>query len=145
MLCSLILFSCSDKKTDETIDLKSLSGEDKNQLTEIDKQENLSPDASDETVKGIDSEEIKDHIGEIVTVNDIVTGVHITEKVAYLNFGNRFPKNDFSGVVFESKFELFGDLHVFNNKRVEITGNVSIFRNKPQIILNSPEQIKIIK
>ncbi|HRI83847.1 MAG TPA: hypothetical protein PK536_00215 [Ignavibacteria bacterium] len=114
-------------------------------MTEIDKQENLSPDASDETVKGIDSEEIKDHIGEIVTVNDIVTGVHITEKVAYLNFGNRFPKNDFSGVVFESKFELFGDLHVFNNKRVEITGNVSIFRNKPQIILNSPEQIKIIK
>ncbi|MBK8981723.1 MAG: hypothetical protein IPM38_05220 [Ignavibacteria bacterium] len=146
MFFSVILFSCSDNKKDESIELKTFSGQNKNQIPDNDQQEELSSGATDESnLKGITAPEIKNHIGEIVTVNDIVTGVHVTEKVAYLNFGNKFPKNDFSGVVFAGKYELFGDLNVFNNKRVEITGNVSIFRNKPQIILNSPDQIKIIK
>jgi len=146
MFFTVILFSCSDKKKDESIELKTYSGQNKNQIPDNDQQEEFSSGATNENnLKGITAPEIKNHIGEIVTLNDIVTGVHVTEKVAYLNFGNKFPKNDFSGVVFAGKYELFGDLNIFNNERVEITGNVSLFRNKPQIILNSPDQIKIIK
>ncbi|MBK9331521.1 MAG: hypothetical protein IPM96_03710 [Ignavibacteria bacterium] len=146
MFFTVILFSCSDNRKDESIELKTFSSQNKNQLQDNFQQDEFSSDASDESnLKGITAPEIKNHIGEIVSVIDIVTGVHISEKVAYLNFGNKFPKNDFSGVIFAGKYELFGDLNIFNNKRVEITGNVSQFRNKPQIILNSPDQIKIIK
>lgn len=134
----------SDKQN-EQIKVKKFSSENsissENEIENEESNENI----SGKTGSTISSETVKDHLGEIVTVKGIVTDVHISEKVAYLNFGKKFPKNDFSGVVFAGKFNEFDDLEGFKDKLVEITGSVSVFRNKPQIILNSSDQIKIIK
>ena len=69
--------------------------------------------------------------------------VSVREKVAYLNFDAKYPNNTFTGVVFSSKFEVFGDLNRFKNKTVELKGVISTYNNKAQIILNSPMQLKI--
>ncbi|MCY7360575.1 MAG: hypothetical protein LH629_00690, partial [Ignavibacteria bacterium] len=75
----------------------------------------------------------------------LVADVYLTDKVAYLNFENKFPKNIFSCAIFENKFSLFGDLSKYKNRKVEVTGKITTYKNKPQVILTSKDQIKILK
>jgi hypothetical protein len=98
---------------------------------------NLVPD------KIISPVEAGSYIGKFVTIQGMVVEVTKRDKVAYLNFIEKFPENPFSAVVFSSKYELFGDLDKYENKYVEVTGIVSKFRDKPQIVLNEPGQIKV--
>ncbi len=93
----------------------------------------------------IPSKEAKDHIGDSVNVTGFVADVYLSDKVAYLNFGNKFPKNEFTCAIFSSKFPEFSDLTSYKGKFVTVTGKISIFKNKPQMILELPAQIKITK
>ena len=81
--------------------------------------------------------------GKTVTVKGFVADVYQSEKVAYLNFVEKFPKNPFTAVIFASKFSDFPDIIKYKNKDVEVTGRVSMYREKAQIILNSPKQIVV--
>ncbi|MBN8584433.1 MAG: hypothetical protein J0M37_05005 [Ignavibacteria bacterium] len=81
--------------------------------------------------------------GRTVTVKGFVADVYQSEKVAYLNFVEKFPKNPFTAVIFASKFSDFPDIINYKNKDVEVTGRVSMYREKAQIILNSPKQIVV--
>ncbi|MFZ1321560.1 MAG: hypothetical protein WAT71_08400 [Ignavibacteria bacterium] len=153
IVCLIFFSGCSDEnkndKQNEQIEVKKFSDKNsndlENEIPEEESGEEYDEDVSDNLDLTVSSEKVKDHIGKLVTVKGIISNVYVSEKVAYLNFGNKFPKNDFSGVVFAGKFSEFEDLESFKDKLVEITGSVSVFRNKPQIILNSPDQIKIIK
>ena len=86
----------------------------------------------------------KDYIGRVVTVKGFVTEVHKTEKVAYLNFVEKFPDNPFSGVIFASRFKDLGDITVYEGKNVALTGRVTVYKGKPQIIMDNKEQVKIL-
>jgi len=90
------------------------------------------------------SKEAGSHIGDYAKVKGYVADVNVREKVAYMNFDNKYPKHTFTAVVFKEKFEVFGDLNRFRNKNVEVEGKISTYNNKPQIILNSVKQIKIV-
>lgn len=81
--------------------------------------------------------------GRTVTVKGFVADVYQSEKVAYLNFVEKFPKNPFTAVIFASKFSDFPDIINYKNKDVEVTGRVSMYKEKAQIILNSPKQIVV--
>ncbi len=87
--------------------------------------------------------EAGEYIGKTVTVKGFVADVYQSEKVAYLNFVEKFPKNPFTAVIFASKFSDFQDIVKYRNKDVEVTGRVSMYKDKPQIILNSPNQIVV--
>jgi len=81
--------------------------------------------------------------GRVVTVKGFVADVYQSDKVAYLNFVEKFPNNPFTAVIFSSKFSDFPDIVKYKNKDVEVTGRVSKYKEKAQIILNSPKQIEI--
>ena len=83
------------------------------------------------------------YIGQNVTVKGYVADVHITKKVAYLNFDNKYPRNTFTGVIFARSFAIFDDIEKYNGKTVEISGEVTQYNGKPQIILESKDQIRI--
>ena len=74
-----------------------------------------------------------------------VTDVVIREKVAYLNFDKKYPKNSFSAVIFSEKFSEVGDLNIYKNKNVEVKGIISTYKGKSQIIISSKNQIKLSK
>ncbi len=93
----------------------------------------------------ISAVEASEYIGKVVTVKGFVADVYKTERVAYLNFIEKFPKNPFSGVIFYGKFDEFGDLNIYEGKNVSITGRVTVYKEKPQIILDSKEQINILE
>jgi len=86
----------------------------------------------------------KDYLGRVVTVKGFVADVYKTGKVAYLNFVEKFPDNPFSGVIFASRFKDFGDITVYEGKNVSLTGRVTVYKGKPQIILDNKEQVKIL-
>ena len=92
----------------------------------------------------ISAVEAGEYIGKVVTVRGFVADVYKTERVAYLNFVEKFPKNPFSGVIFANKFDVIGDLNIYEGKNVSLTGRVTVYKEKPQIILDSKEQIKIL-
>jgi len=47
-------------------------------------------------------------------------------------------------VIFKDEFSKFGDLNRFRDKTVEVSGIISEYKGKPQIILKSPSQVKIV-
>ena len=63
--------------------------------------------------------------------------------MAYLNFVEKYPNNPFTAVIFARQFGEFPEIEKYKNKMVEVTGRVSVFKGKPQIILNSPNQLKM--
>ncbi len=89
--------------------------------------------------------EAKNYIGKAVTVKGLVADVHKTEKVAYLNFVEKFPDNPFSAVVFARSFGDFGELDIYEGRFAEVTGIISLYKGKPQIILSERSQLKLSK
>lgn len=121
------------KSNDETQQTqKELSGEKKNNSFQTEKP-----------VAVITPLEAEDYNGKTVTVKGFVADIYQSEKVAYLNFVKKFPDNPFTAVIFARQFEDFPDINKFRGKDVEVTGRVSIYKGKPQIILNSPSQLKL--
>ncbi|HMQ68082.1 MAG TPA: GW dipeptide domain-containing protein [Ignavibacteria bacterium] len=165
MLQSFNLISCGNKEDPEEITIqksdRSNESDKSNESDEIVDSE-LNKTNADKTgtdnenldghsqgnynpKKVIASEEVKNHIGDYLTIRGYVADVHVSEKVSYLNFENKFPKSIFSCVIFSSKAEAFGDPSKYKGKDVEVTGMITTYKNKPQVILNSPDQIKILK
>lgn len=97
------------------------------------------------SLQKITSKEVKLHVGDSLIIKGYIADIYLGEKVAYLNFENKFPKNIFSCAIFSGKFGEFGDLSDYKNKNVEVYGRISVFKGKPQVILNSVKQIKIIR
>ena len=128
------------KKLDDkkTVNVPDTSHKSKQETNEI-------KSAGNNEIKKISSKETKSNINQNAVVTGYVADVAIREKVAYLNFDYKFPKNTFTGVIFKEKFKVFGDLSIYKNKTVEINGVITEYGKKPQIILNSISQIKIVK
>lgn len=92
----------------------------------------------------IAAEDAADHVGEYVTVVGRVADVFTSDNEnTFLNFGAAYPRQVFSATVFERFASGFNDLHGLEGRRVRITGTIRLYRNRPQIILESPSQLKV--
>lgn len=90
--------------------------------------------------------------GKVVTVCGVVssarylaesTGRASSHNPTFLNFGGKFPNHDFTAVIFEDNREKFGEPEKSClNKNVCVTGKVQIYREKPEVVLTEPEQLK---
>jgi len=159
LIAALFLFGCKGDKQPEYVDEKTpettnKQEETKKQDSAANKFDSINKSETDDDkfayrrsevpAAVISPLEASGYMGKYVTVKGFVADVYKSEKVAYLNFVQKFPENPFSGVIFANKFEEFGDLQVYQNKNVEISGRVSTFRGKPQMILDKKSQIKVV-
>lgn len=85
------------------------------------------------------------HVGEEATVTGKIASISKSGKgTAFLNFGERFPRQTFSGVMFAGDAEKIGDISKFDGKTVALAGRIELSPDgKPQIIIKSPDQLKI--
>jgi len=84
------------------------------------------------------------HIGQIATVQGLVAEVYTSSKGnVFLDFENPYPNEVFSGVIFSSAVPQFGDLNAYQGKRVQVTGPIRLYKGKPEIILDSPIQLRL--
>lgn len=99
----------------------------------------------------IDSPRLKDHLGEVVRVTARVYSATLTRNGKMLRIlfrGGR--ESGFSAVVFESNLRAFraefgDDLSTaLSNRLITITGELTEFRDSPQLILSDPEQLIIL-
>lgn len=138
-------WSCNkDDSVQEITIKKSESIENKDTGYKKGPNENSLSEENKINLKKISSKEVKLHIGDSLIIKGYVADIYLSEKVAYLNFENKFPKNILAATIFDSNFKDFGDLMKYKNKNVEVIGKVTTFKNKPQIILTSIEQIRIV-
>lgn len=86
------------------------------------------------------------YYGQYVTVKGKIVSTYNSGKACFLNFHPDYKKY-FTAVIFESAFHLFppSPEDYYYGKEVLITSNIKEYKNKPEIILNNPSQIKIIE
>ena len=91
-------------------------------------------------------ENIASFEGKTITICEKVTGIHETSGGnALLNFGNPFPKNAFSVMIFKLDRDKFtyNPLEFLNGKTICVTGTVIIYKGKPEIIVKNESEIVI--
>jgi len=94
----------------------------------------------------IPSSEIAKHLGDSVTICDKVYGARYLDRTSLtlMNLGNEFP-NQLLTVVIKgndrNKFR-FKPEEVYAHKKICVTGRVTEYAGKPQIVVTEPRQIK---
>jgi DNA/RNA endonuclease YhcR with UshA esterase domain len=88
--------------------------------------------------------EAKAHVGEIVTVEGVVSEVRhaASGKVTFIDIGGRYPNNAFAAVIFAEDESKFPNVDSLEGKTVDVSGAITLYKNRPEIILNDPRQIK---
>jgi len=104
---------------------------------------NIAPQTS--TPKEIGTAEASKYYEETMTVTGKVVQVSIRPNVAILDMDKPYPDSPFTAVIFEENIAQFGDLQKLNNQNVEVSGTVTEYRGKPEIILESINQIKVVE
>jgi hypothetical protein len=101
--------------------------------------------SSQDTVK-VNIHNADQFIGMETTICDVVTDTYYAEgKNTYLNFGGKYPDHKFSMVIFPRDQENFpfNPGKELKGKKICVTGRISEFRNKAQMIINQATQINI--
>lgn len=82
------------------------------------------------------------HVGEEVivqgTVDQIVLSVNLT---THINFGGIYPNHQFTATIFKARQSFFSGVKGYEGKVVQVRGLVRLYRGKPEIVLNDPEQL----
>lgn len=86
------------------------------------------------------------YIGQYKTVEGTIIATHNSGKACFLNFHPNW-KVYFTAVIFANSFYKFpaNPETYYLNKKVRVIGKIKLYKGKPEIILNSPSQIAIIK
>ncbi len=95
----------------------------------------------------IAADSIASYVGKEVTVCEKVIDTHVTKEsgVTYLNFGHPYPAQSFTGVIFagDAKNFQYDPAVYLKGKTICVTGIVKIYKDRPEIIINKPDQIKV--
>lgn len=98
------------------------------------------------TVQVISWQDAAKHYGVYATVEGTIVTTHNSGKACFLNFHPDY-KRYFTAVIFASAFSRFpaNPENYYYGKRVRVSGYIKEYKEKPEIILNDPSQIEILK
>ena len=82
------------------------------------------------------------HVGETATVTDKVDGVHQSGKDnIFLNMGGKYPNQAFTAFIPSSSAAQFSNPQQYEGRTVTVSGKITLYRGKPEIVVTSPSQI----
>ena len=82
------------------------------------------------------------HVGEIATVTDRVDGVHQSSKGnIFLNMGGKYPNQAFTAFIPSASAAQFSQPQQYEGRTVAVSGKITLYRGKPEIIVTSPAQV----
>ncbi|MBI5637425.1 MAG: thermonuclease family protein [Nitrospinae bacterium] len=90
--------------------------------------------------------EAEKHEGKTVTVEGLIAATHNSGKACFLNFDKDY-KHTLTLVIFEKRFAAFpkNPERYYKGKTVRVTGTAIRHGGRPEIILERPEQIAVLK
>ena len=89
-------------------------------------------------------QEAKAHVGKLVSIRGLVEEVAFHKGNAFLNFSERYPRQEFTGFVRAQDVERIGGrefLRSLAGNPVTITGRIELFKGRPEIVITKSEQI----
>ncbi|MCO6452962.1 MAG: hypothetical protein J5I90_19415 [Caldilineales bacterium] len=88
-------------------------------------------------------QQAEDYLGQTITVSGKIINANDIGSITFLNFSNERGK--FVAVVFADDYAAFPQppVQMYDGREVWITGEVETYRNAPQIIVRSPDQIEV--
>jgi DNA/RNA endonuclease YhcR with UshA esterase domain len=87
-------------------------------------------------------EEAAKHVGETATVTGKVDGFHQSGKGnIFLNMGGKYPNQAFTAWIPSGSASQFPNPQQYEGRTVSVSGKISLYKGKPEIIVNSPSQI----
>ena len=85
------------------------------------------------------------HVGQTATVQGTVSNVHVSGKgTVFINFGAPYPNQDFTAVIFSSSAGAFGDVMRLEGKTLAVTGPITMWKGKPEMILRAPAALRVL-
>jgi DNA/RNA endonuclease YhcR with UshA esterase domain len=82
------------------------------------------------------------HIGENATITDKVDGVHQSGKGnVFLNMGGRYPNQAFTAFIPAGSAAQFPEVQHYQGRTVAVSGKITLYRGKPEIVVTSPSQV----
>ena len=94
----------------------------------------------------ITPEHAKDSVGKTITVCGEVTGSSVSKNgTHFLNFGDDYPNQQFTAVIYEDYAKLFPTppAEYYRGKQICVTGVIKLYKEKPEIEVEKPEQISL--
>ncbi len=88
--------------------------------------------------------EATNYMYQQVVVRDVVVQVALRSRVALLNLNQQYPASPLTCVIQASHTNRFPDLESYLGQLVEVSGRITPYQGRPQILLTSTDQIKII-
>jgi len=103
----------------------------------------LSAGLFSQTPFAVSSRDAAAHVGETVSVRGRVVAVFTSRNYnVFLNFDRPYPNQTFQGVIFRAATAAFGNPRQYEGQEVVVTGRIKLYNGKPEIILDSPSQIR---
>jgi hypothetical protein len=93
----------------------------------------------------IQAAQAKAHIGAQAVVSGKVAEVHIAKSIIQINLDKAYPAQPFAAVIFAEKTNLFPDVAKFKGKTLEVSGKITAYHDRPQIVLTSTNQLKVVE
>lgn len=82
------------------------------------------------------------HVGEYASVRGTLVETYTSKTgTVFLDFCANYKTCPFSGVIFADDAKKFGDLSKYNGKTITLTGKISSYQGKAEIVLSSPSQL----
>ena len=98
--------------------------------------------AASVSIGTIDYTEASTHIGDIASVRGTLVKAHTSSSgTIFLDFCANYKTCPFSGVVFADDAKQFGDLSRYNGETITLTGKISSYQGKAEIVLSEPSQL----
>ena len=83
------------------------------------------------------------HVGESAIVTDKVSNVHQSGKGnIFVNMGGSYPNQAFTGFIPASAGSAFSDVKQYDGQTLSISGKITLYKGKPEIVVTSPSQIR---
>ena len=93
-------------------------------------------------------EDVSQHTGDSVTVCGLVADMRYFEnsknQPTFLNIGESFPNQKLTIVIWGSVKAGFKEpVEILKGKQICITGRIILFKERPEIVIENPEQITL--
>jgi len=97
--------------------------------------------------EAIKPEDAARHVGETVVVQGMVAGVGHSQRsnTTFINFCKPYPDQCFAALIFSRARLLFEDPQHWAGERILVAGKVNLYRGKPEIILEQPAQVRVVR
>ena len=82
------------------------------------------------------------HLNETATIKDRVDGFHQSANGNMsLNMGGKYPNQAFTAFIPSKNAAELSDAQRYDGQIISVTGKISLYKGKPEIIVTSPSQI----